>query len=402
MPSRCAAGRAPRSSTRASRSRRSCCMPSPPTASPCHDGAHASRGQAARAACPRARPADRRHDLAAGAHSGLSLGRPRGRGGLRLSGHASGPPAAMTVVLLLLLWAVPAGAATPRGLLRHLLARVCLQPQGPLEMAGEAVADATAEAVTNGPTSLAAMGGAMDAPKSVVGTIFLDRPATLGRGALSTTLLGQSYTLGHVDGQALHPPSQALILNQPPIVAARGAFDARIRQAALGLAATYGVRDGLDVSGLLPLVFTRVRVTATRQVTDVLGADGKFTPVRQPLVRRSGEASGVSQGDLTVRGKWWFLEDPVALGAVLAFQFPTGVPTLLTGTGHYWADPSLVAAWPLWEHRAELTAEVGMLVDLSRPAWSKVTYGVGMSAMLIPKRLGAVVELLGQSEIQAH
>src|SRR5262249_1721224 len=119
-------------------------------------------------------------------------------------------------------------------------------------------------------------------------------------------------------------------------------------------------------------------------------------------VRRTGDASGVSQGDLTVRGKWWFLDDPVALGAVVAFQFPTGVPELLTGTGHYWADPSLVATWPFWDHRAELTGEVGMLVDLSRPAWSKVTYGVGASAMLIPKRLGAVVELLGQSEIQAH
>src|SRR5262249_36379350 len=218
----------------------------------------------------------------------------------------------------------------------------------------------------------------------------------------SRTLRGQSYPLGQLNGVPLDPPTQTLIVNQPPVVAARVTFDARIRQAALGLAATYGVRDDLDLSVLLPLVFTRVRVTATRQVTDVLGADGKFTPVRQPLVRRTGDASGLSQGDLTVRGKWWFLEDPVALGAVLAFQFPTGIPTLLTGTGHYWVDPSLVAAWPVWDHRAELTAEVGMLVDLSRPAWSKVTYGIGVSAMLIPKRLGAVVELLGQSEIQAH
>jgi len=306
------------------------------------------------------------------------------------------------MVLLLVLVAVPAGAATPRGLLRHLLARVCLQPQGPLAMAGEAVADATAEQVTNGATSLAAMGGAIDSTESALGTIFLDHPATIGGGKLATNLLGQSYTLGQVNGQSLDPPSQTLLLNQSPVVAARVTFDARIRQAALGLALTYGLRDDLDVSVLLPLVFTRARVTATRQVTDVLGADGKFTPVRAPLVRRSGTASGFSQGDLTVRGKWGFLEDPVALGAVLAFQFPTGVPELLTGTGHYWVDPSLVAAWPVWEHRAELTAEVGMLVDLSRPAWSKITYGVGVSAMLVPRRLGAVVEVLGQSEIQAH
>jgi len=304
-------------------------------------------------------------------------------------------------LVVFLVWAVPVEAATPRGLLRHLLARVCLQPQGPLEMAGEAVADATAEAVTNGPTSVAAMGGAIDSTESALGTIFLDHPATIGGGTLATNLLGQSYTLGQLNGVPLDPPSQDIVFNQPPIVAARVTFDARIRQAALALAVTYGLRDDLDVSLLVPLVFTRARVTATRQVTDVL-TDGKFLPVRQPLVRRTGDASGFSQGDLTVRGKWGFLEDPIALGAVLAVQFPTGVPTLLTGTGHYWVDPSLVAAWPFWDHRAELTAELGMLVDLSRPAWSKVSYGIGASAMLVPQRLGAVVELLGQSDIAAH
>src|SRR5262249_61803707 len=97
------------------------------------------------------------------------------------------------VVLLVLLWAVPAGAATPRGLLRHLLARVCLEPRGPLEMAGEAVADAAAGQVANGPTSPAALGGALDAPKSVVGTIFLDRPAAPGRGGLRPPAPGPSY-----------------------------------------------------------------------------------------------------------------------------------------------------------------------------------------------------------------
>src|SRR5262249_57750219 len=87
------------------------------TVSRCHDGPAASRGlSAARAACPCARRAGGHYDVAAGAHPGVSLGRPRGRRGLRLSGHPSLPgPGPMTgVVLLVLLWALPAGGGRPR------------------------------------------------------------------------------------------------------------------------------------------------------------------------------------------------------------------------------------------------------------------------------------------------
>jgi len=308
----------------------------------------------------------------------------------------------MIVLLVVLLWVAPATAATPRSLLATIVARVCPNTKDPLERMGEELATATATGVTNGPTSLAAMGGALDSPASTLGPIFLDSPRTVGRGQLTPTLLSQTFTLGQVNGRSLDPPSQDVVFDQPPVVAARVTLDARIRQAATGLALSLGVTDDIDVSVLLPLVFTRVRATATRQITDVLGPNGKFVPVKQPTIRHSGEASGFSQGDLTVRGKYWLTDTPFDLAVTLAAQFPTGVPELLTGTGDYWIDPGLAGAWPFWNGRAEVTASLGFLIDLSKPNFSRASYGIGVNAVVIPQRLGLVVEVIGQSDLTSH
>src|SRR5262245_29789777 len=302
--------------------------------------------------------------------------------------------------LLLILVAASSALATPQSVISDTVGRVCVQVRGPFSLLGQALGQEAAIAITNGPTALASMGGAIDSTMSELGPIFLDHAKTVGRGRINFNLLGQTYALTSFDGVSLDPPSQTVVFSQP-VVAARLTYDARIRQAAVGLALTYGLLERVDLSLLFPLVFTRVRVTATKQVTDVL-QNGRFVPVQQPVMRATGEASSFAQGDLTVRGKYWFWDEPVALAATLAFQFPTGVPELLTGTGHYYVDPGLAASWPFWHGRAELTAAVGMLIDASNLAFSKVSYGIGASAVVIPERLGAVLEIFGQSDIAAH
>src|SRR5262249_38057856 len=96
------------------------------------------------------------------------------------------------------------------------------------------------------------------------------------------------------------------------------------------------------------------------------------------------------------------LEDPLAVAATLAFQFPTGVPELLTGTGHYYVDPGLAASYPIWGGRAELNASLGMLIDASNLSFSKVSYGIGASAIVVPQRLGVVLEVFGQTAVAPH
>jgi len=124
--------------------------------------------------------------------------------------------------------------------------------------------------------------------------------------------------------------------------------------------------------------------------------------VKQPTIRRSGEASGFSQGDLTVRGKYWLTDTPLDLAVTFAAQFPTGVPELLTGTGDYWIDPGLAASWPFWGGRAEVTGSLGFLIDLSKPNFSRASYGIGVSAVVIPQHLGVVLEVIGQSDLTSH
>jgi hypothetical protein len=289
-------------------------------------------------------------------------------------------------------------AASPASLLAN--APACHPVAGPFSVLGEALGQEAAEAITNGPTALAAMGGAIDSTQSVLGPIFLDHARTIGQGRLNLNVLGQTAVLGQENGVALDPPTQTVVFGAP-VAAARLTFEARIRQAALGLAATYGLDDHVDLSVLFPIVYTNVAVTATRQVTDVLGPGGRFVPVHgQPVVTSAEHTAGVAQGDLTVRAKYWFAAH---WAAVLACQFPTGVPELLTGTGHYWVDPSLVVAVPLALGRGmEVGGSLGMLVDASDPALSKVAYGVSASAVVIPERLGVVVEVLGQSDVTAR
>jgi len=306
----------------------------------------------------------------------------------------------MRAIVLALLISSPAMAG-PQSLLSNTVGKVCVQVKGPFSLLGAAIGQEAAVAITNGPTALASMGGAIDSTISELGPIFLDHPQTIGLGRLNVNVLSQTYALTQVNGKSLDPLGQTVVFSQP-VVAARVSYDARIRQAAIGLVVTYGLLDHLDVSLLFPLVYSQVRVSATRQVTDVL-QNGKFVPVpNQPIVRATGEASNFGQGDLTVRGKYWLTDAPFALAATVAFQFPTGVPELLTGTGHYYVDPGLAAAWSLWGGRAEVNANLGMLIDLSNLSFSKVSYGIGASAALIPQRLGAVLEIFGQSDIAAH
>lgn len=291
--------------------------------------------------------------------------------------------------------------ASPQSVLTDTMGRACVQVRGSFSLLGTALGQDAAIAITNGPTALASMSGAIDSSMSELGPIFLDHPQTLGRGRINLNLLGQTSALTSFDGMSLDPPAQTVVFGPPPVVAARLTYDARIRQAAVGLALSYGLLDRIDLSLLFPLVFTRVAVTATKQVTDALQT-GRFVPVHQPAMTATGAASAFSQGDLTVRGKYGFWDAPVALAATLAVQFPTGVPELLTGTGHYYVDPGLAASYPFWGGRAELNASLGMLIDASQLSFSKVSYGIGASAIVVPQRLGAVLEVFGQSDVAAH
>jgi hypothetical protein len=308
-------------------------------------------------------------------------------------------------LLLVLLLATSATAATPRGLLATIIRRTCAQERGPFLRLLNLLERETTEEVMNGPASITMMNGVTDTSENALGTIFIDQTATIGAGKFNITPMTSDPQVAYstINGHSLTPLEgpNSIIFQQKgqPTVAARVALDLDLKQAAFGIAANYGVTSRLDVGLMLPLVYTSVTARAVRQVTDVLLPSGQFRPIRGKKVVAEGSASGFRQGDLVIRAKYWLPSlGPVDLAAVLGAQFPTGAPEYLTGTGDYWLDPTLVASL-LIGRRMLIGASVGMLLDVSEVSQSRVTYGIGAGYALIPGRLGAVVEFLGQSQI---
>jgi hypothetical protein len=168
-------------------------------------------------------------------------------------------------------------------------------------------------------------------------------------------------------------------------VAVAVAYHLALRQSAVGLAATYGLTDDVDVSLLLPLVSTNLAISA--QAGHMAG---------------SVRVRSVGVGDLTTRVKYrlpdlWGVHAAVSLDA----QFPTGKPEDLHGTGDYWLSPTLALRTILVDGRADLTANIGIDFDLSDTIQTQALYGIGTSVVLWPPWLVGSLEFLGRSQLDS-
>jgi hypothetical protein len=111
------------------------------------------------------------------------------------------------------------------------------------------------------------------------------------------------------------------------------------------------------------------------------------------------DATGI--GDVTLRGKYKLpVPRPWKAALTLEGQFPTGDPLELHGTGAYWITPGVDVALPLGQGRAELDAHADLHFNISQSIQSQALYGVSGSVVLWPKRLAAIVEFLGASQLE--
>ena len=154
------------------------------------------------------------------------------------------------------------------------------------------------------------------------GPIFGQRAETLGRNKLA---LGLTYTradLSQLDGKDLDDGDIRLTFVDPSTgntITAQLFADATFDVVAFS--ATYGVTDQLDLSILIPLIHSDVKIKGVARPNQpgVVFADGSDTLV----ARASEESTGF--GDVVLRGKWNFLRAErfaLALGADL--RLPTG------------------------------------------------------------------------------
>jgi len=206
--------------------------------------------------------------------------------------------------------------------------------------------------VVLGPTSPANMNGAIDSTEDARGPLFLDHDDTLGAGTGTATLLAQTTdeTLQTATGISL-----------------------AVRANTVVAAFSYGLTDQLDASLVLPIIQEQVTATVTGPL------------VGHTYVTFSGPS------DLGVRLKYRLTD---GLAATLKATFPTGDHATGLGAGAYFLSPGVVASTLLGPVQAN--AMVAYNVNLSFADHSSISYGAGLSTLLLPQ-LGAAVEFLGES-----
>jgi hypothetical protein len=278
--------------------------------------------------------------------------------------------------------------ATMQGALGDSLALVGIRRSPQMRAFAAHVTTLANLALSTSPTAATAIGRAgIDATLETLGPVYLTNPHTMGAGQWNVNVLGGTTELDNLDGASLDPtPEPGLLVledrGDTPVAVALE-YHLSLRQSAVGLAATYGLTDHVNVSLLLPFVASSLTIRA--HAGDLAGA------VR---VRRFGV------GDLTARVKvqlpdLWGVYSAVSLDA----QFPTGKPEDLAGTGDYWLTPMLAARKVLGDGRADVTANVGIDVDVSATRQTQALYGIGTSVVLWSPWLVGAVEFLGRSQL---
>jgi len=325
-------------------------------------------------------------------------------------------------VRLAILWLVSVAAVsnarTLQGVLGDAQEAVGLRPAPPFAHFASHVAESlTAPSFTSATTAALAGIAAIDATEATLGPMFLDHAETVGAGVTSGTVASQrSFAQGSLFGQ----PFNQLGLDTPPVLLKRTPtgqpgspallgirlrYDLDVHVWATAIAVTHGFTDDVDGSVVLPIIHTALACGVFARVVRATGPNGgAFMPVHHAPTAggfvEPVDATGV--GDLVARGKYHlgFIPPPWSVAVTMEVQFPTGNPEQLHGTGDYWLTPGLDVALPLKRLRAELDATASLDVDVTNAMRSQALYGTSASIVLWPRHLAAIVEFMGQSQLE--
>ena len=147
-----------------------------------------------------------------------------------------------------------------------------------------------------------------------------------------------------------------------------------------------------------------------------------------PSTNNSGKIDAQGAGDLGLHFKGRILNTsrhPVGLGMVLSFTFPTGDKEAFLGSGRFGIAPTVLIDKEFFDGRLSLAANIGARFLSGTRSWTDtrdcepqfanlypnkscgtnhtiennhhLTYGIGASVYLVPQRLSAVAEIIGQT-----
>jgi hypothetical protein len=282
-----------------------------------------------------------------------------------------------------------ASAGSLKGTLRNASRTVGIAPTPAFNALADAIADTVAR---NLPVVSASAGFTyrynpeleiFERTSDTLGPLFLERPDTIGRSKLNFNASFSYVQFDEYDGEDLGSLS-----NSTPVLLSGGGsanleYRIGLQNYIVGLSATYGVLDDLDVNVLVPLVQTTFDVG--------VGIAGG------PQGHVSDHAFGV--GDILVRGKYRLPDAGSfrsALGLVL--RVPSGDEDDFQGTGSFEFSPSLYVSTLVGER---VHPHLNLALDL-RPDeidQSQARYGLGVDVDVLA-RVGVALAFLGRSEFE--
>jgi len=306
----------------------------------------------------------------------------------------------------------PVAAGSLRGQLPGVAQEVGIQGGSAFDAMADALADSAAR---NIPLISASAGftysynptlEVFERTSDTLGPLFVERPDTIGRGKFNVNVSWQYTQLDEYDGadaRDLHSPDQIIVdvRDINGTLVRRTANDLRYNLKLItnivGLSATYGVLDNLDVNILVPLLDTNFDVTANRMRQQVALPGGPFevSPGVPLTGKEVGDKFGV--GDIFLRAKYQLpREDWLRWAAGLQFRLPSGKNSDFQGTGSFEAIPYLTLSTLLWS-RVEPHAVFGIDFFANDVSRSQADYDLGVDVDII-KRVGVTIAFLGRSE----
>jgi outer membrane putative beta-barrel porin/alpha-amylase len=241
-----------------------------------------------------------------------------------------------------------------------------------------------------------------------LGPVFVERAETVGANRFEVGLSYLYANLDEIDGggfgtfggtstlfceQPLGPngqcPSNAIGAVNNTLTMEK--FN--LRYSVFNLSGTYGITDRWDVNIFLPLIYTKLsaRERVNARAFDV-SSGVALGSSNQTVLSVSGSHFGV--GDLLLRTKYRFLDEPLGMAAELVLRLPTGSQENFQGLGDVVLTPSLVMSrgfGPLDVH-----ANLGMAFNTDDLERTQARYDIGVSYQVIDQ-LALLLDLVGSS-----
>jgi hypothetical protein len=247
------------------------------------------------------------------------------------------------------------------------------------------------------------------------GSIFVERPETLGQGKFEfglsyayvnfkqlngTDLNNLNFTLHHNDccGGPNTPDFPAF--EEDTINIKLDKFE--LTSHVITLSGTYGLTPCVDVNLLLPIVYTDMDVRGVATIHNTTQPPIHFfnNATQTITEERSVSGNNLGVGDLQLRTKYGF--GPIAgfgAAAGLTFRFPSGSQDNFQGFGEFTLEPFFVTARDLGP--INVHASTGFQIDPQTTDRTRVRYGGG-AAWQVHDRVAIITDVIGSSNVTSE